>query len=154
MRRPSTRLKKGSSSTKSRTRQWRRLVRGLRSRGCGRLFAPASIVVTRLHSSNEKPRPGETGALRTEGGSGGVGGCLPSNQNLSLFILTAALPPVPPHLVAKDRRDPSAAPRRDRRRRSVSSSVNPSFRPRMILRARLRAKAIAYRRTSPLVMAQ
>jgi hypothetical protein len=42
--------------------------------GCGRSFAPAALsAIGCLHSSNEKPRPGETGALRTEKG-GGVGG--------------------------------------------------------------------------------
>jgi hypothetical protein len=78
-----------------------------------------------------------------------AGGCLPSNLNL--LMLTAASPLVPLRSAAKDHRAPLAARRRDTAYRS--SSVSPSFRPRIILRERLSANAIAYRRTSPLVIA-
>src|SRR4249919_3953360 len=111
MKSPSTRLKKRSLSTKSPTRQWRRLARGLRSRGCGRSFAPAALsAIGCLHSSNEKPRPGETGALRTEGGWGYRGSFHPT-KILSLFKLTEALPLAPLHSAAKDRRAPLVARR-------------------------------------------
>ena len=49
----------------------------------------------------------------------GVGGCLPSKQNLSLFTLTAALPFAPLHSAAKDRRILSTVRRRDRPPRNV-----------------------------------
>jgi hypothetical protein len=62
--------------------------------------------------SIEKPRPGETGALRTEGG-GGCRGAFHPIKILSLFKLTAALPFAPLHSAAKDHHAPLTARRRD-----------------------------------------
>ena len=90
----------------------------VRSLGCGRLFAPAFSAVRCLHSSNEKPRPGGTGALRTEG-VGVSGGAFHPTQKSEPLHVDGGSPLALLHSIAKDRRAPLAARPRDRPPRNV-----------------------------------
>ena len=65
-----------------------------------------------------------------------------------LPTLSAVSPQVPPYSAAKDRHAPDCATASSATARR-SASVRPSFKPRMTLRERRSAKAIAYLRTSP-----
>jgi hypothetical protein len=76
---------------------------------------PLTRIVRDRRMKRRKGKAPAWGDRGFKDGRGGVsGGCLPSNQNLSLFMLTGASRSVPPRLVAKDRRAPLAARRRDR----------------------------------------
>jgi hypothetical protein len=100
--------------------------------------------------ANEKPRPGGTGALRTEGG--GSGGC-GEYFHPYLVTLSVASPSAPLHLIAKDHRVLSVAQQCNSLPR-IAPLQSDLFKPRMILRERLCAKAIANPSTSPSLLCQ